>query len=42
MRMLGGLLMVTGMLIMAWNTWKTWGLARGRIADIPIPTAVTA
>jgi cytochrome c oxidase cbb3-type subunit 1 len=42
MRMLGGLLMLVGMFIMAWNTWKTWALARGRIADVPIPTAVAA
>jgi cytochrome c oxidase cbb3-type subunit 1 len=29
-RLLGGLLVITGMVIMAWNTWKTFGMARAQ------------
>jgi cytochrome c oxidase cbb3-type subunit 1 len=39
-RLLGGLLYLGGMLIMAWNVWKT---AAGRQAvDAPIPAAMAA
>jgi cytochrome c oxidase cbb3-type subunit 1 len=31
-RLLGGLLVIAGMLIMAWNTWKTFGMARAQRA----------
>jgi len=40
-RLFGGLLVLAGMFIMAWNTFKTWALARGT-APIAIPTAVAA
>jgi len=41
-RLLGGLMVLSGMFIMSWNTWKTWSLARGPVAAVPIPTAVAA
>ncbi|MCU0754925.1 MAG: cytochrome-c oxidase, cbb3-type subunit I [Xanthomonadales bacterium] len=31
-RLLGGLLVIAGMFIMAWNTWKTFGMARDQRA----------
>jgi cytochrome c oxidase cbb3-type subunit 1 len=34
-RLAGGVLYLSGMLIMAWNTWKTF--AAGRAADVGIP-----
>jgi hypothetical protein len=37
-RLLGGVLYLGGMLIMAWNCWKT--LAAGKAADAPIPVAM--
>jgi cytochrome c oxidase cbb3-type subunit 1 len=40
-RLLGGLLYLSGMLIMAWNTWKTWSAAR-EPEPVLIPTAVAA
>jgi cytochrome c oxidase cbb3-type subunit 1 len=40
-RLLGGLLVLSGMLIMAWNAIKTWRSAR-EPAPVLIPTAVTA
>jgi cytochrome c oxidase cbb3-type subunit I len=41
-RLLGGILFLAGMLLMAWNTWKT--VATGRVADalIPLPAALAA
>ena len=39
-RLLGGVLYLSGMLIMAWNTWKT--LAAGHAQDAPIPGAALA
>ncbi len=39
-RLLGGLLYLSGMLIMGWNVWKT--AAVGRSQDAPIPAAVAA
>jgi len=40
-RLLGGLLYLSGMLMMAWNTWKTWSVAR-EPEPVLIPTAVAA
>jgi cytochrome c oxidase cbb3-type subunit 1 len=37
-RLLGGTLFLTGMLLMAWNTWKT--AVGGRAVDAPIPTTI--
>jgi cytochrome c oxidase cbb3-type subunit 1 len=39
-RVLGGALFLAGMLIMAYNTWKT--IAGGKGVDAPIPAAATA
>jgi cytochrome c oxidase cbb3-type subunit 1 len=39
-RLAGGVLYLSGMLVMAWNTWKT--LAAGKPADAPIPAAALA
>jgi cytochrome c oxidase cbb3-type subunit 1 len=39
-RLLGGLIYLSGMLIMAWNVWKT--IASGRPQDAPIPAAALA
>ena len=39
-RLAGGVLYLSGMLVMAWNTWKT--LAAGKAADAPIPAAALA
>jgi cytochrome c oxidase cbb3-type subunit 1 len=39
-RLLGGLLFLAGMLIMAWNTWKT--VRSGRAVDAPLQTLVAA
>lgn len=39
-RLLGGLLFFSGMLIMAWNVWKT--VAGQKAVDAPIPVAVHA
>jgi cytochrome c oxidase cbb3-type subunit 1 len=36
-RLTGGLMYLTGMAIMAWNTWKT--VMAGRAVDAPIPAA---
>jgi cytochrome c oxidase cbb3-type subunit 1 len=33
-RLLGGLLVIVGMFIMAWNTWKTFGMARDQRAPV--------
>jgi len=33
-RLLGGLLVISGMVIMAWNTWKTFGMARAQRAPV--------
>jgi cytochrome c oxidase cbb3-type subunit I len=33
--LLGGALYLTGMLVMAWNTWKT--LASGKTVPVPVP-----
>jgi cytochrome c oxidase cbb3-type subunit 1 len=38
LRLLGGLLYLSGMLIMLWNTMKT--VTIGRAVDVRIPTAV--
>jgi cytochrome c oxidase cbb3-type subunit 1 len=40
-RLAGGLLYLSGMLLMAWNTWKTWATSRAP-APALIPTAVAA
>jgi len=40
-RLFGGLLVLGGMFIMAWNVWKTWSLAR-EPAPVAIPVAVAA
>jgi cytochrome c oxidase cbb3-type subunit 1 len=40
-RLLGGLLVLAGMFIMAWNVWRTWRGVRAP-APVPIPTAVAA
>jgi cytochrome c oxidase cbb3-type subunit 1 len=40
-RLLGGIFYLAGMGIMAWNTWKTWNLAR-EPEPIAIPAAVAA
>ena len=39
-RLVGGLLYLAGMLVMAWNTWKT--IAGQRPVDAPIPAAAHA
>jgi cytochrome c oxidase cbb3-type subunit 1 len=39
-RLVGGLLYLTGMLVMAWNVWKT--IAGQRPVDAPIPAAAHA
>jgi cytochrome c oxidase cbb3-type subunit 1 len=39
-RLAGGVLYFSGMLVMAWNTWKT--LAAGRAQDAPIPLGAVA
>jgi len=39
-RFLGGVLFFTGMLIMAWNMWKT--IAGARPVEAPIPAPVMA
>jgi cytochrome c oxidase cbb3-type subunit I len=39
-RVLGGLLYLAGMLIMAWNTWKT--VARGQSTRVPVAIAQAA
>ncbi|HUL96707.1 MAG TPA: cytochrome-c oxidase, cbb3-type subunit I [Usitatibacter sp.] len=39
-RLVGGILYLSGMLVMAWNTWKT--LAAGRAQDAPIPATALA
>jgi cytochrome c oxidase cbb3-type subunit 1 len=40
-RLLGGLLYLSGMFIMAYNTWKTWAISR-EPEPVLIPTAVAA
>ena len=40
-RLLGGALYLSGMVIMAWNLWKTWSGARAA-EPVAIPTAVAA
>ena len=35
-RLLGGLLVVSGMLIMAWNTYKTFRMARDEVEESPV------
>jgi len=37
-RLVGGMLFLSGMLLMAWNTWKT--ALGGRLVDAPIPSVV--
>jgi cytochrome c oxidase cbb3-type subunit 1 len=41
-RLLGGVLYLAGMLVMAWNTYKTVASARPVEAPIPMPAAVPA
>ena len=41
-RLLGGLLCIAGMLIMAWNTWKTWQMANGVPDETPVPVPAHA
>jgi cytochrome c oxidase cbb3-type subunit 1 len=38
LRLLGGLLYLTGMVIMLWNTLKT--ATNGRAVNVPVPTEV--
>jgi cytochrome c oxidase cbb3-type subunit I len=38
LRLMGGLMYLSGMLIMLWNTWKT--VTAGRAVSVTIPTAV--
>jgi cytochrome c oxidase cbb3-type subunit 1 len=40
-RLAGGLLYLSGMLMMAWNTWKTWTTSR-KPAAVLVPAAVAA
>jgi cytochrome c oxidase cbb3-type subunit 1 len=39
-RFVGGLLFLSGMLVMAWNTWRT--AAGATVYDAPIPAAAAA
>ncbi|MFA7443857.1 MAG: cbb3-type cytochrome c oxidase subunit I, partial [Lysobacteraceae bacterium] len=39
-RLLGGLMVLGGMLVMAWNTWKTFQMAR-QVEDSPVLAPVT-
>jgi cytochrome c oxidase cbb3-type subunit 1 len=39
-RLLGGLLYLSGMLVMAWNTWMT--MARGHSVRVPVAVPVAA
>src|SRR4029450_14065982 len=39
-RLAGGVLYLTGMVVMAWNTWKT--VMAGRAVDAPIPNLAGA
>lgn len=41
-RLFGGLMVLSGMFIMAYNTWKTWAAVRGPAPIVVIPTAVAA
>ena len=41
-RLVGGLLVLSGMFIMVWNTARTWAMARQPVAAVPIPTVVAA
>ncbi|HWA12960.1 MAG TPA: cytochrome-c oxidase, cbb3-type subunit I [Burkholderiales bacterium] len=41
-RLLGGILFLAGMLLMAWNTWKTVAAGRAVEAVIPMPAAAHA
>jgi len=41
-RLFGGLLVLSGMLIMAWNMFKTWAAVRGPAPAAAIPTTVAA
>jgi cytochrome c oxidase cbb3-type subunit 1 len=41
-RLIGGLLMLSGMFLMAWNVAKTWAMARQPVQPVPIPTTVAA
>jgi cytochrome c oxidase cbb3-type subunit 1 len=41
-RLIGGLMVLSGMFIMSWNVWKTWSLAPQPVAAVLIPTAVAA
>lgn len=40
-RMIGGLMFLSGMLIMVFNVWKTWSPVK-RPAPVPIPAAIAA
>jgi cytochrome c oxidase cbb3-type subunit 1 len=39
-RLAGGVLYLSGMVVMAWNTWKT--VMAGRAVDAPIPALTGA
>ncbi|HWH48415.1 MAG TPA: cytochrome C oxidase Cbb3, partial [Burkholderiales bacterium] len=41
-RLVGGILFLVGMLIMAWNVWKTVAGARPAEAFIPVPAGAQA
>jgi cytochrome c oxidase cbb3-type subunit 1 len=36
-RLAGGLVVISGMAVMAWNTWKTWAMSRSLPAPVPVP-----
>jgi len=36
-RLAGGLVVIAGMAVMAWNTWKTWAMSRSLPAPVPVP-----
>jgi len=40
-RLAGGLLYLSGMFMMAWNTWKTWAVSK-MPEPVLIPAAVAA
>jgi cytochrome c oxidase cbb3-type subunit 1 len=41
-RLVGGVVVIAGMAVMAWNTWKTWAMARSLPAPVPVPMPMPA
>ena len=41
-RLIGGLFALAGMVIMAWNVWKTWAINRSLPAPTPVPAPASA